>query len=65
MDLTEAEAIADIIDAETEVQKLQAIEQAHGTLMRLYHEWADQLAAILAYPGSGNRIPPKTTCRVG
>ena len=57
MDLTEAEAIADIIDAETEVQKLQAIEQAHGTLMRLYHEWADQLAAILAYQEAEIEFP--------
>ena len=57
LDLTEAEAIADIIDAETEVQKLQAIEQAHGTLMRLYHEWADQLAAILAYQEAEIEFP--------
>lgn len=57
LDLTEAEAIADIIDAETEVQKLQAIEQAHGTLMRLYHEWADELAAILAFQEAEIEFP--------
>lgn len=57
LDLTEAEAIADIIDAETEVQKLQAIEQAHGTLMRLYHEWADELAGFLAFQEAEIEFP--------
>lgn len=57
LDLTEAEAIADIIDAETEVQKFQAIEQAQGAQMRLYHEWADELAAVLAFQEAEIEFP--------
>ena len=39
IDLTEAEAIADIIDAETEAQKLQALDQVAGSLRILYQGW--------------------------
>lgn len=36
MDLTEAEAVADLIDAETQAQRLQALLQMGGVLMNLY-----------------------------
>ncbi len=49
MDLTEAEAIADLIDAETQAQKQQALEQMGGALSSLYQGWADRLVKILAY----------------
>jgi len=42
MDLTEAEAIADLIDAETKMQKEQALMQMGGALSNLYQEWAAQ-----------------------
>lgn len=49
MDLTEAEAIADLIDAETQAQKQQALSQMGGALSSLYQGWADRLVKILAY----------------
>ena len=49
MDLTEAEGIIDLIDAETEAQRQQALRQARGELGTLYQGWSDRLARILAY----------------
>ena len=49
IDLTEAEAIGDLIHAETEVQKAQALSQMEGSLSRLYDEWADRLVRALAH----------------
>lgn len=57
MDLTEAEAIADLIDAETEAQRLQSISQAQGSLMRLYHGWADRLTKTLAHQEADIEFP--------
>lgn len=48
MDLTEAEAVADLIHAETEVQQRQALMQMEGGLSRLYDGWKNRLAHILA-----------------
>jgi tRNA modification GTPase len=39
IDLTQAEAIADLVDAETEAQARQAVRQAGGALGRLYEGW--------------------------
>ncbi len=49
LDLTEAEAIADLIDAETKTQKEQALAQMGGALSMLYHQWASELTKSLAY----------------
>jgi len=49
MDLTAAEAIADLIDAETELQQAQALAQMGGALADLYGGWADRLARALAH----------------
>lgn len=49
MDLTEAEAIADLVDAETEAQRRQAVRQMEGELGRLYNQWGEQLKRILAH----------------
>ena len=49
MDLTEAEGVADLIDAETSAQRRQALRQMDGELGRLYHGWAERLANDLAY----------------
>jgi tRNA modification GTPase len=48
LDLTRAEAIADMIDAETEAQRLQALEQFSGALERAYEGWRGQLIEALA-----------------
>jgi tRNA modification GTPase len=49
MDLTEAEAVADLVDAETTAQRRQAVRQLEGELGRLYDGWADRLKKSLAY----------------
>jgi len=43
LDLAQAEALADLIDAETELQRLQAIGQASGLLSALYDGWRGEL----------------------
>jgi tRNA modification GTPase len=49
LDLTEAEAIADLVDAETEAQRRQALRQMDGALGKLYEDWRQRLAHVLAY----------------
>ena len=49
LDLTAAEAVADLIAAETEAQRLQALDQLGGGLARLYTGWTDRLAKIVAH----------------
>jgi len=49
MDLTEAEAIADLIHAETEAQRKQALRQLDGALGKLYEDWRKRLSRSLAY----------------
>lgn len=48
MDLTEAEGLADLIDAETEGQREQALSQMTGSLRSLYEDWREQLISVLA-----------------
>lgn len=43
MDLVEVEGLADLIAAETEMQRRLAAEQASGGLSRLYDSWAKRL----------------------
>jgi tRNA modification GTPase len=49
MDLTEAEAIADLVHAETEAQRKQALRQMDGALGKLYEDWRHRLSHSLAY----------------
>ncbi len=48
MDLVEAEAVHDLIAAETEAQRRQALRQLDGALGRIYQGWSDQLRFMLA-----------------
>ncbi len=48
-DLTEAEAIADLVHAETEAQLQQALRQMDGALAELYDGWRMALTRCLAY----------------
>ena len=48
LDLTAAEGIADLIAAETEAQRRQALRQAEGGLARLHGAWAARLTQLLA-----------------
>jgi tRNA modification GTPase len=48
IDLTEAEAIADLVAAETEAQAELAVAQMGGALSDLYENWRAQLVHLLA-----------------
>ena len=48
LDLTEAEGVADLIEAETDAQKAQALRQLAGGLSDTYAEWRDRLTGLLA-----------------
>ena len=48
MDLTEAEGLADLIDAETEGQRKQALRQMQGGLKESYISWRETLLDALA-----------------
>ena len=49
MDLTEAEGLADLIDAETSAQQKQALKQMSGVLRKLYDSWRERLLKVYAY----------------
>lgn len=57
MDLTEAEAVADLINAETQMQKAQAMAQMGGVLSVLYDGWREELTKILAYVEADLEFP--------
>lgn len=48
LDLTRAEAVADLIDAESEAQLVQALKQMDGALETLYATWRADLTTCLA-----------------
>ncbi len=49
MDLVEAEAVADLIEAETAAQRRQALRQLDGELGAMLEGWADRLKRMLAH----------------
>ncbi|TWA95535.1 tRNA modification GTPase trmE [Azospirillum brasilense] len=49
LDLTEAEAVADLVDAETSAQRRQALRQMEGALGKLYDGWRERLTRSLAH----------------
>lgn len=48
MDLTEAEGLNDLIEAETEAQHRQALRQLKGNLSGVYEGWRRELVGIMA-----------------
>ena len=48
LDLTAAEGIADLVNAETELQRRQALRQMEGALGRVYEDWRARLIRTLA-----------------
>ena len=48
LDLTEAEGLADLIEAETVGQREQALAQMSGSLRALYESWREDLIAAMA-----------------
>ncbi len=57
LDLTAAEAVADLIHAETEAQRMQALSQLGGGLEKIYRDWSDQLAKLLAHQEAEIEFP--------
>jgi len=53
LDLTAAEGLADLIDAETEAQRRQAVAQATGGLARLSSGWRQRLIEAMALVEAG------------
>lgn len=49
LDLAEVEGLADLVDAETEAQRRQALAQSSGALSRLYEGWRSELLSAMAY----------------
>jgi tRNA modification GTPase len=69
MDLTQAEALADLVDAETRAQHRQALRQMGGELKELYDDWRLRLIQALAhlevvidFPDEG--LPPEIMAKV-
>ena len=48
LDLAEIEGLADLIEAETDAQRRQALAQAGGSLSKLYEGWRSRLIEIAA-----------------
>ena len=48
MDLIEAEAVGDLVEAETSAQVGQALRQMEGALGAIYQAWSDRLLRLLA-----------------
>jgi len=49
LDLTQAEAIADLVQAETDAQRRQALRQLGGELRKHYDRWKNDLVRALAH----------------
>lgn len=69
MDLLEAEAVGDLIEAETEAQRVQALRQLEGALGEIYTGWAVRLRWLLAQQEAlidfpDEDLPPEVEDRV-
>jgi tRNA modification GTPase len=57
LDLTAAEGLADLIEAETEAQRRQALKAADGALARLVEDWRTQLRRAMALVAANIDFP--------
>ena len=69
LDLTQAEAVADLAAAETEAQRRQALRQLEGGLGALYRGWSERLLRLLAHLEAAidfpdDELPPEIEARV-
>jgi tRNA modification GTPase len=70
LDLTQAEAVADLVAAETELQRRQALRQLDGQLGDRYREWARRITRVLAHLEAAidfpdEDLPPDIECEIG
>ena len=52
MDLTEVEGLGDLIHAETEQQRRQAVRQMDGHLSKLYGSWREIIMKVSTFKKS-------------
>ncbi len=69
LDLTEAEAVLDLIEAETAAQRVQALRQLGGALTRTYDDWRSRLLGLLAHQEAlidfpDEDLPPEVEARL-
>jgi tRNA modification GTPase len=69
LDLLQAEAIADLVAAETDAQRRQAVRQLDGALGGLYRGWSSRLTRILAHLEAAidfpdEDLPPETEAEI-
>jgi tRNA modification GTPase len=69
LDLTQAEAVADLAAAETEAQRRQALRQLDGHLGEIYRGWGERLLRLLAHLEAAidfpdEELPPETEAQV-
>ena len=57
LDLTEIEGLADLIAAETEGQRKQALKQLSGDLSGIYEAWREELLRLLAHTEAAIDFP--------
>ena len=57
LDLSQVEGLADLIDAETEAQRRQALRQMDGALSRRIEAWREDLISTLAYAEAAIDFP--------
>jgi tRNA modification GTPase len=65
MDLIEAEAVGDLVEAETSAQRAQALRQLDGALGEIYRDWSERLRVLLAQQEAlidfpDEDLPPET-----
>ncbi|HKO09668.1 MAG TPA: tRNA uridine-5-carboxymethylaminomethyl(34) synthesis GTPase MnmE [Alphaproteobacteria bacterium] len=60
LDLTAVEGLADLVNAETEAQRRQALRQLRGELGQLYEGWRARLLRLLAYGEAAIDFPDET-----
>ena len=60
LDLTEAEGLADLVDAETDAQRAQALAQMSGALKRLYDGWRERLVEAASWIGAEIDFPDES-----
>jgi tRNA modification GTPase len=69
LDLVQAEAIADLVAAETEAQRRQALRQLDGALGAIYRGWSERVLRVLAHLEAAidfpdEDLPPETEAEV-
>src|SRR5262249_27240681 len=65
LDLTQAEAVADLVEADTQAQRRQAFEQLRGLLGNRAEAWREQLIRALALAEAGIDFPDESDVPAG